>query len=137
MADRCYGSRSRISRSRSVSSASLRPKGRGLMQGQDSDAIVIGVFGALTYDVIAAACSSPQTTEINADTRADTLMKWVYIGIGQAALFTAIGAVAQQQEGLSPIPPIVGFMLASGMMWLSYVHAKRVGLESSEPGTEQ
>lgn len=106
------------------------------MKANASVAITIGVFAALTYDVIAAACSSPQTTEINADKRADTLMKWVYLGIGQAALFTTIGVVAEKAQGNSPWPPLVGFSLAAGMMWASYEHAKRAGLESSEPGTE-
>lgn len=104
-----------------------------------STALTIGVFGALTYDVIAAACSSPQTTEINAEARADTLMKWVYIGIGQAALFTAIGVVAEMAEGHSPWPPVIGFTLAASLMWASYVHAKSAGLEGAEegkPGTE-
>lgn len=99
-------------------------------------AVTIGVFGALTYDVIAAACSSPQTTEINADKRADTLMKWVYLGIGQAAVFTAIGVAAEAKEGNKTWPPIVGFILASGMMYASYVHAKESGLENGGPGTE-
>lgn len=99
-------------------------------------AVVIGVFGALTYDVIAAACSSPQTTEINADKRADTLMKWVYIGIGQAAIFTAIGTAAEVQEGNDAWPPLVGFALAAGLMYGSYAHAKRSGLENPGPSTE-
>lgn len=106
------------------------------MKSNGSTALKVGVFGALTYDVIAAACSSPQTTEINADKRADTLMKWVYLGIAQAALFTAIGAAAERSEGNSPWPPILGFTLAAGLMYASYAHAKRAGLESSEPGTE-
>lgn len=107
----------------------------GVQLGGDV-ALKIGVFGALTYDVIAAACSSPQTTEINADKRADTLMKWVYLGIGQAALFTAIGALAEQAQGNSPWPPIVGFALAASLMWASYWHARNAGLASTEPGTE-
>jgi len=108
------------------------------MEGMSgSTAIVVGVFGALTYDVIAAACSSPQTTEINAGARADTLMKWVYVGIGQAALFTAIGAAAETAEGRSPWPPITGFALAAGLMWASYAHAKRVGLQNGGATTEQ
>lgn len=100
-------------------------------------AVVIGVSGALTYDVIAAACSSPQTTEINADKRAETLMKWVHIGIAQAAIFVVIMAAAEKAEGNSPYPPLIGFALASGMMYASYAHAKQAGLESSEPGTEE
>lgn len=107
------------------------------MEGMSGNtAVVIGVYGALTYDIIAAACSSPQTTEINAGARAETLMKWVYIGIGQAAIFTVIGAVAQGAEGDSIIPPLVGFMLAAGMMYLSYSHAKTSGLANGGPTTE-
>ena len=96
----------------------------------------LGIFAALTYDIVAAACSSPQTTEINADSRADTLMKWVYLGLGQAALFTALGMYLQRSEGKPTWPPLVGSGLAGGLMWASYVHAKRAGLESGEPGTE-
>lgn len=101
-----------------------------------STALTIGVFGALTYDVIAAACSSPQTTEINAAARADTLMKWVYIGIAQAAIFTAIGVAAERAEGHSPWPPLLGFGLAAGLMWGSYAHAKSAGLANGGPTTE-
>jgi hypothetical protein len=104
--------------------------------GNSGAALKIGVYGALTYDVIAAACSSPQTTEINAGARAETLMKWVYIGIGQAALFTAIGTAAEVADGNSPWPPLIGFGLAASLMWVSYAHAKQSGLESDEPGTE-
>lgn len=107
------------------------------MNVDGTTAIKIGVFGALTYDVIAAACSSPQTTEINAGARAETLMKWVYIGIAQAALFTAIGAIAEMAEDNSPWPPIIGFTLASSLMWLSYAHAKSEGLKNGGPTTEQ
>ena len=98
-----------------------------------NSAIVIGVFGALTYDVIAAACSSPQTTEINADKRADTLMKWVYIGIGQAALFVVIAAYidAPHRKAI-----LVGGILAAGLMYAQYVHAKQAGLASDAPATE-
>lgn len=99
-------------------------------------ALTIGVFGALTYDVIAAACSSPQTTEINADKRAGTLMKWVYIGIAQAAIFTAIGTYAEKQQGNSVKPPLIGFTLAAGMMWASYYHAREAGLANGGPTTE-
>jgi hypothetical protein len=101
-----------------------------------SVAVTTGIYGALTYDIIAAACSSPQTTEINADKRADTLMKWVYVGIGQAAVFTVIGTVAEKAQGNPVWPPVAGFALASGMMLASYIHAKESGLASSEPGTE-
>ena len=97
---------------------------------------VMAIFAALTYDIVAAACSSPQTTEINADSRADTLMKWVYLGLGQAALFAGIGIYLQAQENKPVWPPLLGAGLGGGLMYASYVHARQAGLESSEPGTE-
>lgn len=103
---------------------------------EKNTAVTIGIFGALTYDVIAAACSSPQTAEINADKRADTLMKWVHLGVGQAALFTGIGVIAEVSSGNSPWPPLIGFTLAAGLMYASYVHALQSGLASDAPGTE-
>jgi hypothetical protein len=99
-------------------------------------AAVVAIFAALTYDVIAAACSSPQTTEINADSRAETLMKWVYLGLGQAALFAGIGVYLQHREGKPVWPPLLGAGLGGGLMYGSYVHARRAGLQSSEAGTE-
>lgn len=108
------------------------------MEGSNlGNAAVFGVFGALTYDIVAAACSSPQTTEINAASRAETLMKWVYLGLGQAALYTGIGMWLQHEEGKSVWPPLIGAGLGGGLMYASYVHARRAGLQSDEPGTEQ
>ncbi len=60
--------------------------------GANSDGIAFLVSAGIVYEIIAAACSSPQTTEINASTRADTLMKWVHIGLLQAAGFVVVAA---------------------------------------------
>lgn len=91
------------------------------------------VSAGIVYEIIAAACSSPQTTEINAGTRADTLMKWVNLGVGQAAIFVLIAAFLDHRHA----PHIlVGGGLAAGLMYGQYVHAKRAGLASCEPGTE-
>lgn len=91
------------------------------------------VSAGIVYEIIAAACSSPQTTEINASSRADTLMKWVHIGIGQAALFVAIAAFidAQHRKAI-----LVGGILAGGLMYAQYVHAKQAGLASDAASTE-
>lgn len=91
------------------------------------------VAAGIVYEIIAAACSSPQTTEINAATRAGTLMKWVHLGLGQAALFIA-AAAAFDEEHRAPI--IAGGATAAVVMYASYVHARSAGLRSSEPGTE-
>lgn len=100
----------------------------------EADAAVIGVYAAVVYDVISATNSSPQTTEINARARAATLMKWVYIGLAQGALFVGIG-IAAEPPG-KKWRPLVGGGLAGLLLWIQYVHAKRAGLENPGPGTE-
>jgi hypothetical protein len=100
----------------------------------EADAAVIGVYAAVVYDVISATNSSPQTTEINAKARAETLMKWVYIGLAQGALFVGIG-VAAEPSG-KKWRPLVGGGLAAVLLWVQYVYAKAEGLKSDAPGTE-
>ena len=91
------------------------------------------VSAGIVYEIIAAACSSPQTTEINADTRAETLMKWMHIGLVQSAGFVVVAALIDRQHA----PAIVaGGGIAALLMYVSYAHAKEAGLESCEPGTE-
>jgi len=93
----------------------------------------IGIYGALSYTVVAAACSSPQTTELNAKARSETLMKWVYLGLAQTALFTLIGMSVGDGDRLSPL---IGAGIGSALLYASYVHARNAGLASNEPGTE-
>lgn len=97
-----------------------------------NDADTVALFALVVYGVVAAACSSPQTAEINAATRAPTLMKWVKLGIAQAAVFVAIGVWMDKRRW----PPLLGGALAAGMLWWSYVYAKQCGLRSGQPGTE-
>lgn len=101
--------------------------------GNGSNSVEFMVAAGLVFEVIAAACSSPQTTEINAGARADTLMKWVIIGMIMSGVFVAIAAA------LSPTkwPALLGGGLAGGMMWVAYAHAKSAGLANGGPGTEQ
>jgi hypothetical protein len=98
-----------------------------------SNGIAFLVSAGIVYEIIAAACSSPQTTEINADKRADSLMKWVHIGIGQAAIFIALAAYFDKSHRQ---PIVAGGVLAGGLMYAQYVHAKKAGLESCAEGTE-
>lgn len=98
----------------------------------ESAAVTVAIYAALTYDIISATNSSPQTTEINAATRADTLMKWVHIGLAQAVLFGAIGVVLDKRRW----PPALGSGLAGVLLYGQYIHAKSAGLASNQPGTE-
>lgn len=97
-------------------------------------AVTVAIYAALTYDIISATNSSPQTTEINAAKRADTLMKWVKLGLAQAALFVSIGVVLDKRRW----PPLVGGLTAGALLWFQYEHAKQAGLESeNKTPTEQ
>lgn len=91
------------------------------------------VSAGIVYEIIAAACSSPQTTEINASTRADTLMKWVHLGLFQSAFFIAVAAVFDEKHRWAILS---GGTAAGALMYLQYVHARNAGLKSNEPGTE-
>lgn len=99
----------------------------------NSAGIAFLVSAGIVYEIIAAACSSPQTTEINAGKRADTLMKWVNLGMAQAAIFVAL-AIVFDKDNWAPI--VLGGGLAGGVMYVQYVHAKAAGLRSLEEGTE-
>ena len=91
------------------------------------------VAAGIVYEIIAAACSSPQTAEINSDKRASTLMKWVHVGLVQSVGFIAIAAYVDRRHA----PAIIaGGGLAAAIMYGSYIHAKAAGLSSNEPGTE-
>lgn len=101
---------------------------------RDSDGIAFLVSAGIVYEIIAAACSSPQTTEINAGTRADTLMKWVYLGLAQSAAFIFVAAYIDPKHRAAIVG---GGVTAGALMWLQYAHAKQAGLASSKPGTER
>ena len=100
---------------------------------KSSGGIAFLVAAGIVYEIIAAACSSPQTTELNAGARAGTLMKWVHIGVGQAAIFIAVAAWMDRQHRSAIL---AGGVTAGGLMYAQYAHAKRAGLASGEAPTE-
>lgn len=99
--------------------------------GRGSWAILFGVYAAVVYDIISATNSSPQTTEINASVRSETLMKWVNLGLLQAAAFVLLGAIAAKSWA-----PIAGGGAAGVLLLLQYRHARDTGLRQGGPGTE-
>lgn len=100
-------------------------------------AALLAIYAALTYDIVAAINSSPQTTEINAKKRAPTLMKWVHIGLAQCAVFVGLGTwIAYKSAGVAWWAPLLGGLLAGVLIYIQYVHAKNAGLASQETGTE-
>lgn len=91
------------------------------------------VSAGIVYEIIAAACSSPQTTEINAKSRSGTLMKWVHLGVGQALIFVVVAAMLDPKHSGEIIG---GGLLAMALMYGQYIHARKAGLASDLPGTE-
>lgn len=96
------------------------------------DDVTFMVSAGLVFEIIAAFCSSPQTAEINAHSRAGTLMKWVYLGLGASGVFVFLAA-GPFKGGK---PAVYGGALAGAMLGAAYVYAKRCGLANSAPGTE-
>lgn len=104
-----------------------------LALGSGSDAVAFLVAAGIVYEIIAKDVSSPQTAELNAATRAPTLMKWVHVGQIEAAAFIGI-AVAFEPKKAKPI--LIGGILAMAVTELEYIHAKKSGLENPGPPTE-
>jgi hypothetical protein len=97
------------------------------------DGVAFLVSAGIVYEIIAAACSSPQTTEINAKSRSSTLMKWVHIGLAQSVVFVAAAAYFDSKHRRAIV---AGGVTAAVLMYGSYIHANRAGLASTAPGTE-
>ena len=102
--------------------------------GGSSQGVAFLVSAGVMYEIIAAACSSPQTTELNANARAETLMKWVKLGVGQGMLFVVLAAIYDRKAA---VPILTGGTLAALLLWFQYVHAKNAGLANGGPPTER
>jgi len=101
--------------------------------GSGSGGVAFLVSAGVMYEIIAAACSSPQTTELNAGARADTLMKWVNLGVAQGAGFVLIAAIYDRRHAA---PILLGGGLAAVLLYVQYTHAKKSGLADGGPPTE-
>lgn len=101
------------------------------MSAGNGVAFLIGVTAM--SDIIAKACSSPQTAELNADKRAETLMKWVTVGMLEGSAVIAIAAMIDQKHAMAIV---AGGALEAAITYFEYQHAKKSGLASPEPGTE-
>lgn len=104
-----------------------------LALGSQSNGIAFLVSAGIVAELVAKACSSPQTLELNAEKRAPTLMKWVNIGMVEAVLFVGIAAYMDKPHRM---PIILGGALEMVITYAEYAHGKTAGLASSQPGTE-
>lgn len=101
--------------------------------GGRSDGNAFLLAAEVAFAVIAACCSSPQTAEINAKKRSATLMKWAWIGTGTTVLFLFIAA---RKDGRLSDSYWQGGLLSVVLLMSYYEYAKRCGLKSGQPGTE-
>ena len=92
------------------------------------------VSAGIVFEIIAFACSSPQTAEINIKTRGKTLMKWVRLGEGLGAVFVVIAATIDKKHR-GAIVSGGAFAIASSEAF--YRHAAASGMAKPGPSTEE
>ena len=97
------------------------------MNGTDI-AILVGIYGTFALDVFSTFNSSPQTTELFAGDRQDSLMHWVYVGDAVAVGAGIVASLVSQ----SPWPAIATILVVVGMHF-SYTHAVRRGIDKTPP----
>lgn len=90
--------------------------------GGSVTAILIGVWATFALDVFSTLNSSPQTTELFAEDRQDSLMHWVAIGTAVGIGGGAIATVLSKKPW-----PLIATSAVSVGMYLTYVHAVRRG----------
>ncbi len=84
-------------------------------------------------EIMAKDVSSPQTTEMNAKTRAPTLMKYVHIGQVESA---AIITLAAYWDKAYRKPILLGGVLGIAVNEVLYLHALKQGTSKPGPPTE-
>lgn len=104
----------------------------GLPRVTPGAAGLFGIYLDMAYNVASANLSSPQTTEMFAAARADTLWKHVKRADWQVAIYGLGGAVIANMEAPgSWIWPVAGATIAGLVMHGSYAVALRDGLEAA------
>lgn len=104
-----------------------------LTLGGGSNGIAFIVAYGVICEAIAKDVSSPQTAELNIQTREKTLLKWVHVGQVEGAAIIVIAAVVDKQHRNAII---AGGVLAMVVTELEYLYAKKSGLENPGPATE-
>ena len=89
----------------------------------------------VAFNAYSASCSSPQTTELFAEDRQDTLEHWTWIADGTAVGFGVLGSVIGGSWW-----PLIGAVIVVVMMHYYYRHAVKRGLNppaESRPNPER
>jgi hypothetical protein len=91
-------------------------------------ATLFGVYADLAYNTYSATNSSPQTTELFAGERSDTLWKYVVIGHVQAVGIGLFGSILSKK-----IWPLFGTLAVGIIMHCMYGHALKRGRAQAPP----
>jgi hypothetical protein len=89
-------------------------------------AVLLGVYATFALDVFSTLNSSPQTTELWASERKNSLLHWVYIGDAVAISGGAAASIISKKPA-----PIIGSFFVAIMMHIFYLHAVKRGLNHS------
>lgn len=94
-------------------------------------AALIGIYAALIFDVFSSTNSSPQTTELFASERATSLWRWVKIGAVVSVAFIALAVYIEWRDKDTDKDswkgPLIGGVVALGIMMAMYAHALKMG----------
>lgn len=91
-------------------------------------AVLIGVWATFALDVFSTLNSSPQTTELFAGDREDTLMHWVWIGDAVAVGGGLFGTLVSRK-----LWPLIAATLVAAGMHYAYSHAVKRGQDVPPP----
>lgn len=91
-------------------------------------ALAIGVYADLAANLYSATNSSPQTTELFAGDRSETLWKYVKFGHGFALAFGVLGSVLMRKWY-----PLIGVLIVGVVMHGMYSHALKAGADQAPP----
>lgn len=91
-------------------------------------AISFGVYADLAYNLYSATNSSPQTTELFAGERSETLWRYVIIGHIQAVALGLFGSILDRSWW-----PLFGTVTIGGVMHGMYSYALKKGYTQARP----
>lgn len=103
------------------------------LAGDGGNGVAFIVSFGVVAEIVAMACSSPQTAEINIRKRGGTLMKWVHVGQFVSLILVLIAAAIDRKHRAAIL---AGGFLAMATIELMYMHAKKAGMENSGAETE-
>jgi hypothetical protein len=91
---------------------------------------LFGIYADLAYNLYSATNSSPQTTELFAGERSQTLWKYVIVGHVQAVALGAFGSFLSRK-----LWPLIGTLTIGAVMHGLYRHALKAGQSQARPST--